>query len=111
MGAFGLLLRTRDGGTHWEAMPDIADNPKNMHLYAVRGIGDDLYITGEQGVLLKLDRRAGTSAPSSCPTRARCSAWPARAAWCSPTGCAATLQRSTDGGATTGNANLGLPAA
>jgi photosystem II stability/assembly factor-like uncharacterized protein len=32
------------------------DNPKALHLYAVRGIGADVYITGEQGLVLKLDR-------------------------------------------------------
>ena len=59
VGAFGLLLRTREAAPTGNRCPSCADNPKNMHLYAVRGIGDDLYIAGEQGVLLKLDRPSG----------------------------------------------------
>ena len=73
VGAFGLMLRTRDGGTTGSRCCT-RDNPKTLHLYAVRGIGGDLYIAGEQGLLLKLDRASGASAPRGCPTRARCSA-------------------------------------
>ncbi|MEJ8857324.1 YCF48-related protein [Variovorax robiniae] len=53
VGAFGLALRTSDGGAHWEPMLHAIDNPKGQHLYAVRGIGPDVYMTGEQGLLLK----------------------------------------------------------
>lgn len=58
VGAFGLLLHTTDGGREWKSLQEASDNPKNMHLYAVRGIAGELYIAGEQGVLLKLDRAA-----------------------------------------------------
>jgi photosystem II stability/assembly factor-like uncharacterized protein len=56
VGAFGLVLRTRDGGTHWEPMLHATDNPKALHLYAVARIGNDVFIVGEQGLALKLDR-------------------------------------------------------
>ncbi|MBK9243285.1 MAG: glycosyl hydrolase [Burkholderiales bacterium] len=59
VGAFGLALRTRDGGASWEPMLHVIDNPKALHLYAVRGIAGDIYIAGEQGLLLKLDRASG----------------------------------------------------
>jgi len=59
VGAFGLILQTRDGGTTWEPRLHAVDNPKALHLYAVRAIGADVYITGEQGLVLKLDRAAG----------------------------------------------------
>jgi photosystem II stability/assembly factor-like uncharacterized protein len=55
VGAFGLVLRTTDGGTTWEPLLHAADNPKALHLYAVRRIGADLFIAGEQGTLLKFD--------------------------------------------------------
>src|SRR6185436_3764901 len=58
VGAFGLLLRTTDGGAHWEPLMHAADNPKGLHLYAVRSIGGELWIAGEQGLLLRLDRDA-----------------------------------------------------
>jgi photosystem II stability/assembly factor-like uncharacterized protein len=56
VGAFGTLLATTDGGAHWQSLQSASDNPKKMHLYAVRGIAGQLWIAGEQGTLLKLDR-------------------------------------------------------
>ena len=56
VGAFGLVLRTGDGGKTWEPLLHATDNPKSLHLYAVRRIGGELFIAGEQGLLLKLDR-------------------------------------------------------
>ncbi|HEU5294200.1 MAG TPA: YCF48-related protein [Burkholderiaceae bacterium] len=56
VGAFGLVLRTADGGKTWEPLLHATDNPKALHLYAVRRVGGELYIAGEQGLLLKLDR-------------------------------------------------------
>ena len=54
VGAFGMALRTTDGGAHWTPMDGDIDNPKGLHLYAVRGIGADVYLAGEQGLVLKL---------------------------------------------------------
>jgi YD repeat-containing protein len=59
VGAFGTLLHTTDAGATWTSMRDASDNPKGMHLYTVRGIGDDIYIAGEQGMMLKFDRASG----------------------------------------------------
>jgi photosystem II stability/assembly factor-like uncharacterized protein len=56
VGAFGLLLHTADGGQTWTSLQAASDNPKNMHLYAVRGVADEVYVAGEQGLLLKLER-------------------------------------------------------
>jgi photosystem II stability/assembly factor-like uncharacterized protein len=54
VGAFGLALRTADGGAIWQPLNNEVENPKELHLYAVRGIGADVWIAGEQGLLLKL---------------------------------------------------------
>ncbi len=59
VGAFGLILRTTDGGANWEPWLHAVDNPKALHLYSVRGVAGDVYIVGEQGLVLKLDRTAG----------------------------------------------------
>ena len=59
VGAFGMVLRTTDGGRSWESWLHATDNPKGLHLYAVRGIGADVFVVGEQGLVLKLDRDAG----------------------------------------------------
>jgi photosystem II stability/assembly factor-like uncharacterized protein len=55
VGAFGLILRTSDGGKHWQSWIARTDNDRRNHLYAVNGKSDNLYIAGEQGVLLRLD--------------------------------------------------------
>jgi photosystem II stability/assembly factor-like uncharacterized protein len=67
VGAFGLALRTTDGGATWEPLLHMTDNPKALHLYAVRRVGADLYIAGEQGLLLKLDAGSGRFAALSIP--------------------------------------------
>ncbi len=56
VGAFNLILRTEDGGTSWTPWLDRTDNPKGLHLYAIRPAGGALFIVGEQGLVLKLDR-------------------------------------------------------
>ncbi len=59
VGAFGLILRTTDGGASWQPLLHATENPKALHLYAVRQVGGDVYIAGEQGLLLRLDRASG----------------------------------------------------
>ncbi|POG10212.1 glycosyl hydrolase [Pseudomonas putida] len=53
VGVFNLILRTDDGGASWVPMQDRTDNPQGLHLNAIRAVGDDLYVAGEQGLLLK----------------------------------------------------------
>jgi photosystem II stability/assembly factor-like uncharacterized protein len=58
VGAFGLIFRTSDGGAIWRPLMHATENPKALHLYAVRAVGGEVYVAGEQGLLLKLDRSA-----------------------------------------------------
>ena len=67
VGALGLVLRTGDGGQTWEPLLHATDNPKSLHLYAVRRIGGELFIAGEQGLLMKLDRDGGRFAALTLP--------------------------------------------
>ena len=53
VGAFNMIFRTRDGGLSWEPLFDRTDNPQRLHLYAIRPAGDDLFIVGEGGLVLK----------------------------------------------------------
>lgn len=53
VGAFGLMLRTTDGGETWAAWYDHLDNASNFHLNAISPIGDHLYIAAEAGTLYR----------------------------------------------------------
>lgn len=56
IGAFNLIFRTEDGGKTWLPISDRVENPKSYHLYSIRASGRELYISGELGLLLRLDR-------------------------------------------------------
>lgn len=55
VGAYGLLLKTTDGGQTWQSWFDRQDNPRLMNLYAIRPAAGALYVAGEGGTVLKLD--------------------------------------------------------
>jgi photosystem II stability/assembly factor-like uncharacterized protein len=59
VGAFNLVLHTADGGRTWERWSDRTENPEQLHLYAVRGVAGEVFVAGEKGLLLRLDRAAG----------------------------------------------------
>jgi len=58
IGAFNRLFHTDDGGKTWTPWSDRIDNPGELHLYAIRGSGDQRYIVGEQGKVWRLDAPA-----------------------------------------------------
>lgn len=55
VGAFNLIYRTDDGGKTWKPLFDRTENPNGMHLYDIEYADGDIYISGEQGLLLKYD--------------------------------------------------------
>ncbi|MBA5640165.1 glycosyl hydrolase [Duganella sp. LX20W] len=59
VGAFNLIFHTADGGRTWQSWADRTDNPSAFHLNAIRAVGGDLYIVGEQGLVLRLNRERG----------------------------------------------------
>lgn len=59
VGAFGLVLRTTDGGKSWQPWIDRTENERRLHLYALRSDGKHVYAAGEQGLLLKWDASSG----------------------------------------------------
>jgi len=56
VGPFGTILGTRDGGKTWVSWMEKVDNDKMLHFNAVRGVGADVYLASEQGLLFRLDR-------------------------------------------------------
>lgn len=58
VGAFNLIFRTDDGGQSWTPWLDRTENPSALNLYALRPVGNQLFIVGEQGLVLRLDPAA-----------------------------------------------------
>lgn len=58
MGAFDLILRTEDGGKTWTPWLERMDNPKVLHFYGMRGAEGEVFVIGEQGMVLRLDKAA-----------------------------------------------------
>ena len=52
VGAYNMIFRTEDGGRSWKPWLDHVDNPKGLHLYGIQPLGDDLFMAGEQGLVL-----------------------------------------------------------
>lgn len=52
LGAYGLALKTEDGGKTWQSWMSDLPNPRGLHLYAMARRGDEIIIAGEQGLLL-----------------------------------------------------------
>jgi photosystem II stability/assembly factor-like uncharacterized protein len=100
VGAFGLAMRTRDGGASWEPLLHAIDNPKALHLYVVRGVGSDVYIAGEQGLMLKLDRASGEFRALELPYKGTLFGIVGNERAVLAHGLRGTALRSTDGGRT-----------
>ncbi|MDZ3992467.1 WD40/YVTN/BNR-like repeat-containing protein [Pseudomonas sp. Teo4] len=53
VGAYGLALATTDGGRSWQSSMGLLPNRRGLHLYALARQGAELYVAGEQGLLLR----------------------------------------------------------
>jgi photosystem II stability/assembly factor-like uncharacterized protein len=49
VGAYNLFFETRDGGANWQSAGQRLNNPKALHLNAIRARGEQVFIVGEQG--------------------------------------------------------------
>jgi photosystem II stability/assembly factor-like uncharacterized protein len=108
VGAFGLLLRTADGGQTWEPLLHAADNPKGLHLYAVRRIGAELFIAGEQGTALRLDRDSGRFIALTLPYKGTLFGLAGKERVVLAHGLRGNVVRSTDGGTNWGSVSTGV---
>ncbi|SFB34635.1 Uncharacterized protein SAMN04515620_14718 [Collimonas sp. OK607] len=53
VGAFGLALRTEDGGKTWRPWQSRILGDKGSHLYGIQQSGNTIYIVGEQGSVFR----------------------------------------------------------
>lgn len=52
IGAYGMAYSTADGGQNWASWAHRLDNPRGLHLYAIRRHGERILVCGEQGLVL-----------------------------------------------------------
>jgi len=59
-GAYGVMFRTDDGGKSWKSWMDRLDNPKGLHINAMKAFRDNVYLAGEEGLFLRSTDKANT---------------------------------------------------
>ncbi|MBV6821791.1 YCF48-related protein [Pseudomonas sp. PD9R] len=109
VGAFNLIFRTDDGGQRWTPLLDRTENPGALNLYALRPVGDELFIVGEQGLVMKLDRASGRFNAMPTPYNGSFFGVTGKPGVVLVFGLRGNVFRSTDGGATWNKIDLGLP--
>jgi photosystem II stability/assembly factor-like uncharacterized protein len=67
VGTFNRIFMTEDGGQSWQPQMHLTDNPGELHFYAVSGIDDQLYLTGEQGKVWRHDTASGRFVAADTP--------------------------------------------
>lgn len=69
IGAYGLALKSSNGGLTWRSLMAGFSNPKGLHLNAIASRGEEIIVVGEQGLVLKSadagERFAAVSLPYS----------------------------------------------
>jgi photosystem II stability/assembly factor-like uncharacterized protein len=109
VGAFNLILRTDDGGQRWTPLLDRTENPSALNLYAIRPVGDDLFVVGEQGLVMKLDRSSGRFNAMPTPYNGSFFGITGKPGVVLVYGLRGNVWRSTDSGANWARIDLGLP--
>ncbi|MFY0727309.1 WD40/YVTN/BNR-like repeat-containing protein [Pseudomonas sp. NFX15] len=109
IGAFNLIFRTQDGGNHWTPWLDRTDNPTALNLYAIRPVGEDLFIAGEQGLVLKLDRAQGRFIATPTPYNGSFFGITGKPGVALVFGLRGNVYRSTDSAVSWSKVDLGLP--
>lgn len=109
IGAFNMIFRTDDGGQHWTPLLERTDNPSALNLYALRPVGDDLFVVGEQGLVLKLDHSSDRFKAMPTPYNGSFFGITGKPGAALVFGLRGNVFRSTDGGASWTKIELGLP--
>lgn len=109
VGAFNLIFRTNDGGLHWTPLLERTENPGSLNLYALRPVGDELFIVGEQGLVMKLDRASVRFTALPTPYNGSFFGVTGKPGVALVFGLRGNVFRSTDGGASWNKIDLGLP--
>ncbi|MCY1532569.1 hypothetical protein D9M68_678520 [compost metagenome] len=109
VGAFNLIFRTDDGGRSWTPWMDRTENPSALNLYGLRAVGDELFIVGEQGLVLKLDAAGERFKAVLTPYNGSYFGVIGKPGVTLVYGLRGNLFRSQDGGASWNQVDVGLP--
>ena len=111
VGAYGLAFESRDGGAHWQPVaPARLQNPKSLHLYAARWLGRQLFVAGEQGLLLRSNDAGDSFEPLASPYKGSFfGLLPTRSGSLIAFGLRGHAFRSTDGGGSWERLETGVP--
>jgi photosystem II stability/assembly factor-like uncharacterized protein len=109
VGAFNLIFRTDDGGQRWTPLLEQTDNPGALNLYALRPVGDELFVVGEQGLVMKLDRASGRFKALPTPYNGSYFGVTGKPGSVLVFGLRGNVFRSTDGGTSWNRIDLSLP--
>lgn len=109
VGAFNLIFRTDDGGLNWTPLLERTDNPGALNLYSLKPVGDDLFVVGEQGLVMKLDRASGRFKATPTPYSGSFFGITGKPGAVLVFGLRGNVFRSTDGGDSWTKVELGLP--
>lgn len=67
VGAYGLAFASTDGGRTWSSWKDRFDNPRGLHLNAIRRQGERIVVVGEQGLVQISEDSGDTFTPAKLP--------------------------------------------
>ncbi|HCS46185.1 MAG TPA: glycosyl hydrolase [Pseudomonas sp.] len=109
VGAFNLIFRTDDGGQSWTPWLDRTENPAALNLYALRPVGNELFIVGEQGLVLKLDPATQRFIATPTPYNGTFFGITGKPGAVLVFGLRGNVYRSVDGAASWSQVELGLP--
>lgn len=107
-GTFNLILKTSDGGKSWASWFDRTENPNLMTLFAMAAVDGELFLVGEQGLVLKFDRQAGRFHALAIPYKGTFFGVTGKAGVVIAYGLRGNVYRSSDKGATWSKIEVGL---
>lgn len=70
VGAYGMALASRDGGRRWASLMHALPNPDGFSLHGHAERGGELWLYGEQGLLLRADASQPRFTPIAGPSAA-----------------------------------------